>query len=188
MEFGILAWGGAGPGKLKKISKLQKKCVRNIVGKSHRSHTDPIFSKLKILKFEDLLKFNSSKFMQLYNIDKQPESFQDHFKPFSNPNRTNNYCIPKSKNKFLEQFPAYFLPDSWNKNSLVQKNIKSHNSFKHSLIMLIESLISKYPPSTFCDSPTLGCFKKPRIVGINWRGCYSHSGALDGLPAKKLGL
>ena len=35
---------------------------------------------------------------------------------------------------------------------------------------------------------SLGCFTKTFITGINGRGCYSHSMALDGLAAKKLGL
>ena len=30
MEFGMLAWGNALPGKLKRIQKIQKKCIRNI--------------------------------------------------------------------------------------------------------------------------------------------------------------
>ena len=60
MEFGILAWGGINKTKLSKIINLQKKCVRNVAGKQYRSHTDPIFSKLGILKFDDLLQYNSS--------------------------------------------------------------------------------------------------------------------------------
>ena len=67
--------GGVGPGKLKKITKLQKKCVRNVASKGHRSHTDPIFSSLTILKFEDLFKYNCSTFMHKYSQNKLPESF-----------------------------------------------------------------------------------------------------------------
>ena len=63
MEFGILAWGGISPSKLDKITKLQKKCVRNVAGKAHNSHTDPIFSKLRLLKFSDTFQYSSSLFM-----------------------------------------------------------------------------------------------------------------------------
>ena len=149
LEFGILAWGGISSNKLKKFTKIQKKCIRNVAGKGHRSHTDPLFSYLNILKFEDLFKYNCSNFMQKYNSNKQPESFKDMFQPLSEPNRTNGYVIPRIKNKFLDQFPTSFLPKIWNDNSLIQKNIKSSNLFKNSLK---KSFIAAYPPMVHCDS------------------------------------
>ena len=97
MEFGIMAWGGVSSNKLKKITTIQKKCIRNVAGKKHRSHTDPLFSFLNIMKFEDLFKYNCSNFMHKYILNKQPESFKDIFQPLSETNRTNNYIIPKVK-------------------------------------------------------------------------------------------
>ena len=149
MEFGIMAWGGVSSNKLKKITTIQKKCIRNVAGKKHRSHTDPLFSFLNIMKFEDLFKYNCSNFMHKYILNKQPESFKDMFQPLSEPNRTNGYIIPRVKSKFLDQFPTSFLPKIWNENSLNQKHIKSINSFKNSLQKLF---ISTYPPHVKCES------------------------------------
>ena len=149
MEFGIMAWGGVSSNKLKKITTIQKKCIRNVAGRKHRSHTDPLFSFLNIMKFEDLFKYNCSNFMHKYILNKQPESFKDMFQPLSEPNRTNGYIIPRVKSKFLDQFPTSFLPKIWNENSLNQKHIKSINSFKNSLQKLF---ISKYPPHVNCES------------------------------------
>ena len=83
MEFGILAWGGINKTKLSKIINLQKKCLRNVAGKQYRSHTNPIFSKLGILKFNDMLHYNSSIFMHNFINDKLPNSFRNFFEPLS---------------------------------------------------------------------------------------------------------
>ena len=78
-EFGILAWGGIKASKLHKITMLQKKCVRNVIGRGHRSHCDPIFSALELLKFGDLFKYNWSKFMHKLKYGKVPPSFHNFF-------------------------------------------------------------------------------------------------------------
>ena len=67
LEFGVLAWGNALPSKLKRITSIQKKCIRNIAGKDLRSHTDPLFKKLNILKFQDLIHYNKLIFMHKLN-------------------------------------------------------------------------------------------------------------------------
>ena len=33
LDFGVLAWGNALPGKLKRITCIQKKCVRSVAGR-----------------------------------------------------------------------------------------------------------------------------------------------------------
>ena len=147
LEFGILAWGGVGSGKLRKISKLQKKCVRSVASKGHRSHTDPIFSSLNILKLEDLFILNCSAFMHKYTHNKLPQSFDNMFTPMSQPNRTCGFKLDKIKNNSLSQYPMFFLPKVWNANSLELKNTSSYNTFKKSLY---KSLIAKYPPILTC--------------------------------------
>ena len=156
MEFGVLAWGGVRPAKLKKITNLQKKCIRNVAGKTHRSHTDPLFSKLKTLKFNDLFNFNASVFMQKYANNKQPSSFANMFAPLLGNNRTNGFKIEKSKNAFLDQFPTFYLPKIWNNNNIQLKNNKSTGSFKNSLK---KYLLSKYPEFVSCgDSLCSDCY------------------------------
>ena len=44
--------------KIKKIRSLQKKAVRIVCNGNVRAHSDPIFSRLELLKFEDLYKVN----------------------------------------------------------------------------------------------------------------------------------
>ena len=151
LEFGILAWGGVKPSKLDKINKLQKKCVRNVGGKGHRSHTDPLFSKLNILKFADLFQLNCSNFMFQYSIERVPESFGDFFTPMSVPNRTLGYQIDKLKGVFLEQYPSFFLPKMWNS---IDIDLKSQEKYKTFVKLLYESFIDKYPPFVRCNELT----------------------------------
>ena len=54
LEYGVIACGGTNQKKIKRLEVLQKKCIRNIAGKKANSHTDPIFSSLKLLKFKDI--------------------------------------------------------------------------------------------------------------------------------------
>ena len=57
MRYCITIWG---PKMNKKQTKnlliLQKRAIRNVAGKAHNAHTDPLFRRYKILKFPDLMK------------------------------------------------------------------------------------------------------------------------------------
>ena len=79
LEFGLLAWWGLSSNKLLKIINTQKKCVRNVAGKGHRSHTGPIFSSLGLLKFNDMFEYQCSIFMHKYLHNKLPSSFDNKF-------------------------------------------------------------------------------------------------------------
>ena len=121
LEYGILAWGGVSGNKTKGIFNLQKKCIRNVAGKKRSSHTDPLFSQLKILKFSDLFKMNCLNFMHNFAFGRQPQSFNNMFTPLGVQNRTGNYQITKYKSNFFDKFPSAFLPKIWNENC---RNIK----------------------------------------------------------------
>lgn len=129
-----MSWGNCLPGKLKKIKTLQKKCVRNIAGKDFRSHTDPLFKKLEILKLDDLIQYNLLAFMHKLFLGKQPESFIDFLKKPDNfeSSYRRKYCfeVDKLKNDNVGRFPTAVLPRAWNALDSVTKCIKSHKSFK----------------------------------------------------------
>ena len=150
LDFGILSWGCAPESKLKKIITLQKKCLRNVACKSYRSHTDPIFSSLKVLKFNDLFKSNCSVFMHKIFNNKQPESFQGMFPVLPGTDigsRTNNFQLDKLKNSGMSHFPAATLPRIWNALKPEIKHIESRNSFQN---QLVKSIIDTYPSTVHC--------------------------------------
>ena len=101
LEYGILAWGGVPTSKIKGLINLQKKCVRNVANKNRLSHTDPIFSSLKILKFADLFTYNAIVFMHKFAFGKQPKTFDNMFQPLGANNRTGNYQLASYKTTFF---------------------------------------------------------------------------------------
>ena len=156
LDFGVLAWGNALPGKLKRITCIQKKCVRSVAGRDIRSHTDPLYKKLGILKFNDLIYYNQVTFMHKLYLDKQPSSFTDFLKKPGNFNNNENrrkfcYSTDKLKNYTVGRFPTAVLPRLWNSVDTETKSIKSHKSFKKSIY---ESILNKYTATVKCKSRT----------------------------------
>ena len=60
ITYGIQALGN---GNTKKLEILQKRALRIINKKRHRSHTDPLFKSQQILKIVDVFKLQASLFM-----------------------------------------------------------------------------------------------------------------------------
>ena len=161
MEFGMLAWGNALPGKLKKIKSIQKKCIRNIAGRDIRSHTNPLYKQLNILEFDDLLQYNILTFMHKYFLGKQPNSFENFFKKpvnFESEINRNKFCyaLDKLKNNGVGRFPSAVFPRAWNNIDTDSKIIKSHKSFKK---FIYQSFIDSYIPVVKCkDRLCPDCF------------------------------
>ena len=86
------------------IHKLQKNCVRCIYRAKKNAHTDPLFKRLKILKFPDMIKLELQKLGHKVCHKKLPKLI---LKLFS--------CKEGSK--------THLYP-TWNKNT---PNIQSHN-------------------------------------------------------------
>ena len=62
LTYGIILWGPTYRCHLKQVSILQKKAIRCINKSYYNAHTEP-FIRNKILKLDDLYKFELSKFM-----------------------------------------------------------------------------------------------------------------------------
>ena len=102
------------------------------MNRGYLSHTDPIFKELDFLKFNDLFDYNCCIFMHSLVKKYTPESFKDMFKN-SISERTNNLTTDRYRNKFLSQFPSYYLPLKWNSLSLDLKNQDSRTIFKKAI-------------------------------------------------------
>ena len=74
LEYGILAWGSSTNNKIGKLFKLQKKAIQTL-SDGYSQHTDPLFSKLGMLKLSDIHKLSASTFMYKYVKEKLPSSF-----------------------------------------------------------------------------------------------------------------
>ena len=71
-NYGILAWGN----DCQRITTLQKKCIRTITNSKYNDHTDPLFSKLKLLKLPDFFNLQQLKFYYKYIKGDLPEYFK----------------------------------------------------------------------------------------------------------------
>jgi hypothetical protein len=148
IEYGIIAYGGSNNKGLIKIKKLQKRAVRTVAIKSWSSHTDPLFERMQLLKFEDLFSLNVGTFMYKYINLKLPASFNGMFKSLSEPNRTKNFRLEKTKQKYLDSFPKVVLPKVWNSFNFELKNSQALNSLKR-----------KFKAETFSTYKSFRCLK-----------------------------
>ena len=63
LEYCLPVWGNCCASLRRIILSMQKQAVRNIVNSKYNSHTDPLFKSLEILKFSDLIEYNSATFI-----------------------------------------------------------------------------------------------------------------------------
>ena len=101
-----------------------------MAGKDYRTHTDPLFKKFNILKFEDLVNYNQCTFMHKLTCGKQPSSFDNFFQKspnFDSNRRIYSYTVDKLKNLLVGRFPTATLPRSWNGLSQETKIIDHHS-------------------------------------------------------------
>ena len=126
-----------------KLFKLQKKAIRTL-SDGYSQHTDPLFSKLGMLKLSDIHKHNASTFMYKYIKEKLPSSLNEMFFPFVEPNRTQSFKLELVRNKYLKPFPKIFLTRIWNS---VPMNIKcsfSELNFKTNMKIYLTSRYKEF--------------------------------------------
>ena len=120
--------------------------MRCIVNSKYNAHTDPIFLKLGVHKFNDLLNINQACFVHKFVNDKLPSSFNNFFDKLPNFERNLSICLPKIRNNQLKFFPSYILPFLWNSLPLETKRITSVSKFKKTYA---QSLLTNY--NTTCN-------------------------------------
>jgi len=110
-----------------------KKVVRLITFSDYRGHTNPLFNNLKILKINDLVKFQTCMFMHDYYHNNLPDVFKMFFTHVSTRHRYNtrfsgkeNYCFPAVKTnygKFNVRFAGAALWNSLEENLKKEKKV-----------------------------------------------------------------
>ena len=126
--------------------------MRNVANVGYRFHTDPIFSKLGLLKFPDLFKTNVCNFIHKYHFNKLPGSFNGMFQLQRNTgqilirNGHENYVVSIPKSKSISQFPRPKFIPIWNGLTETVKATQSHTVFKK---QIKEHFIESYPIN--CD-------------------------------------
>ena len=120
-----------------------------------RAHSDPLFNKLKILKFNDLFKYNVCNFIHQYNTNKLPASFNGMFSLMRESNDRGgrdsfyNFKIVPPKSRSLNSFPRVVFLPIWNSLSSVHQSTGSHKLFKSNLK---ETLLGDCENFVTCDN------------------------------------
>ena len=111
INYGLLLWGQ----NFGRIFKLQKWAMRAITCSKYNAHTEPIFSKLNLLKIEDIHKIALLKFFHRYTNNSLPKYFDNFFeKKFPSHNhdtRNKNEPIPPDlKKESTKNCLRFYLP------------------------------------------------------------------------------
>ena len=79
LNYGCSIWGLTCDKHIEKIRKLQKRCMRIVTFSDFNSHTNPLFTDLKILKVDDVIKLNLLKFIYEFKHDLLPSEISNIF-------------------------------------------------------------------------------------------------------------
>ncbi len=105
----------------KTLSYSSKKAVRIITFSNFKAHTNNLFFRPKILKFHDIVTFNTALFMHDYHQGKLPIIFHHMFALVSESHHYNtrlasksSYCIPLIRTYYGKFSPRFQGPKIWN--------------------------------------------------------------------------
>ena len=111
-------WGSTYQSHLSKLIILQKKIVRIIQGVPPRTHTEPLFSELNILKVSNFYKYNIALFMYKLNCSKLPDKFpmfvHNHEIHNYEARQSDHFHIPKCRTNLSKMSIKYQGPIIWN--------------------------------------------------------------------------
>ena len=149
--YGCLVWQFSSQTNLNRLIKLQKKCLRLLTFSPYDAHTNPLFSNLKILKIEDIFKYQTLKLLHEYSSSKLPQALMKLFKPVKDTHQretrsnTKNLLYVPSINtvRFGVNSISYNGPKLWN------DHIKS---CKELLTVKTPDSLKKYLKSFFLQS------------------------------------
>ena len=105
---------------LNRLKIKQKEAIRAICNAGYREHTKPLFSKLKILPLDQMIKFSTLKFMYNFVNKKLPFSFNETWlsNRANNPSRelrnADDLYIPPHNLISVRRFPLFTFPRVWN--------------------------------------------------------------------------
>ena len=108
--YGNLIWGNTYQTYINKIFLLQKKVIRIIALENFRAHTNPIFLECKILKIQDICKYNLAIYAFKQNLNSNLETRTHNY-----GTRGQNSAVPAFRRLASTQRSlSYSAPTVWN--------------------------------------------------------------------------
>ena len=146
LTYGVVAWGHTYSSTLQPIFVLQKRIVRIITFSDYRDHSNPLFKRLNILKFFDLIYLHTAIFMHDYASDKLPVPFHSFFTDVNKIHCHNTRLASKS---------TYSLPrvrTNYGKFSIKFQGVKIWNSLDEEIKAFSRNTFKKKLSKTILDS------------------------------------
>ena len=147
-------------GNTKRIYKLQKWALRAITSSKYNAHTEPLFFKLKILPFDDLLLHHKLLLMHSIAHNYSTVNFP-HFLTNLDVNThrftlrdQHHFFILRTVNAMVQKMPIVDFPLSWNNIDESLKDIASKNIFKKTVKL---ELLDKYANFRCNNTVCLSC-------------------------------
>ena len=146
-----MTWGNTYSTTLQPLTILQKKAIRIITFSKFDAHSTPLFYRLEILKFIDLIFTNNALFMYDFHNGTLPPVFNDFFRPIHKVHQYNtrlaskkSFYIPKIRTNYGKFSIRFNGAKIWN---LIQDDfkLKGRNVFKR---RLKESILNEYQSDT----------------------------------------
>ena len=144
--YGIIAWENTYHYTINPLFVLQKKAIRILTFSDYNEHTNPIFIKLKILRFHDVIYFHNAIFLYDYHSGNLPSIF-DPF--FIKANRKHNYdtrlaskssfSLPKIRTNYGKINIRFTGPKFWNSIGEETKKLRKSMFKKKLKNFLLES-------------------------------------------------
>ena len=118
-SYCILIWGSAYHTHLESVMILQKKLIRIISGVKPRTHTLPLFEKLKILTVKEVFYYSVAMFMYKYDTHRLPGIFDHTFHYFVDihlydTRRYKSFRVPKFETDRRQHTIQYYGAKIWN--------------------------------------------------------------------------
>ena len=142
-RYGFIVWGNTYPSTINPQFILQKRAIQLLSCSDYNEHTNPLFIKLKIVKFHDLVYIHNAIFVYNYNSGNLPNTFDTFFVLVNQKHNYNtrlssrsSYSLPKIRTNYGKFNIRYTGAKVWNS---IDENIKraSLTKFKEHLISVV---------------------------------------------------
>ena len=128
LTYGVVAWGNTYDTTVKPIGILQKRAIRIMTFADFRDHSNPLFIRLYIMKFNDIVRFQTAIFMHEFHHGNLPCIFNSIFHLV---NSDHNYSTRLASNKSNYSLP--FARTNYGKFNIRFFGIKFWNSLNENL-------------------------------------------------------
>ena len=121
ITYGLLIWGNTYDTSLNPIIILQKKTLRIMTFSKPDQHSDPLFKKLDLLKFKDLVFLYNATYMYQFHHNLLPKAFNNLFHTISSVHHyktrlasRSSYYIPSIRTNYGKFNLQFTGPTIWN--------------------------------------------------------------------------